>query len=60
MDLLAVCIPSSFLACMRAAFVANFLGKELKDDEVYQEKQLLMDTIRDRIVAAQQEVLPQS
>ncbi len=30
------------------------------DDEVYQEKQLLMDTIRDRIVAAQQEVLQQS
>ncbi len=38
LELLAVCIPSSFLACMCAAFVANFLGKELKDDEVYQER----------------------
>lgn len=38
LELLAVCIPSSFLACMVAAFVANFLGKDLKDDEVYQER----------------------
>ncbi len=38
LELLAVCIPSSFLACMVAAFVANFLGKELKDDAVYQER----------------------
>jgi len=38
LELLAVCIPSSFLACMVGAFVANFLGKELKDDEVYQER----------------------
>jgi len=38
LELLAVCIPSSFLACMVAAFVANFLGKELKEDEVYQER----------------------
>ncbi len=38
LELLAVCIPSSFLACMCAAFVANKLGKELKDDEVYQDR----------------------
>jgi len=38
LELLAVCIPSSFLACMVAAFVANFLGKDLKDDEVYKER----------------------
>jgi anaerobic C4-dicarboxylate transporter DcuA len=38
LELLAVLIPSSFLACMVAAFVANFLGKDLKDDEVYQER----------------------
>ncbi len=38
LELLAVCIPSSFLACMCAAFVANMLGKDLKDDEVYQER----------------------
>lgn len=38
LELLAVCIPSSFLACMCAAFVANLLGKDLKDDEVYQDR----------------------
>ena len=38
LELLAICIPSSFLACMCAAFVANFLGKDLKDDPVYQER----------------------
>ena len=38
LELLAVCIPSSFLACMVAAFVSNFLGKDLKDDPVYQER----------------------
>ena len=38
LELLAICIPSSFLACMCAAFVANYLGKDLKDDEVYQDR----------------------
>ena len=38
LELLAICIPSSFLACIVAAFVANFLGKELKDDPLYQER----------------------
>ena len=38
LELLAICIPSSFLACMCAAVVANFLGKDLKDDPVYQER----------------------
>ena len=38
LELLAICIPSSFLACLCAAFVANFLGKELKDDPIYQER----------------------
>jgi len=36
--LLMVAIPSSFLACMLGAVVTNFLGKELKDDPVYQER----------------------
>lgn len=36
LELLAISIPSSFLACMVGAFVANFIGKDLKDDEVYQ------------------------
>ena len=35
LELLAILIPSSFLACMCAAFVANFLGKDLKDDPIY-------------------------
>jgi len=36
--LLLVAIPSSFLACMLGAVVANFMGKELKDDPVFQER----------------------
>lgn len=36
--LLMVTIPSSFLACILGAFVANFLGKDLKDDPVFQER----------------------
>lgn len=37
-ELLAVCIPTTFAACMITAFISNFMGKDLKDDEVYQEK----------------------
>ncbi len=36
--LLMIAIPSSFIAVMLGAVVANFLGKELKDDPVYQER----------------------
>ena len=36
--LLLVAIPSSFLAVMLGAVVANFLGKDLKDDPVFQER----------------------
>jgi anaerobic C4-dicarboxylate transporter DcuA len=36
--LLLVAIPSSFLAVMLGAVVANFMGKELKDDPVFQER----------------------
>lgn len=36
--LLMVCIPTTFLACMIGAFVANFMGCELKDDPVYQDR----------------------
>lgn len=36
--LLAVCIPSTFLACMVGAVVANLMDKELADDPVYQER----------------------
>ncbi|GLO62177.1 anaerobic C4-dicarboxylate transporter [Vibrio sp. MACH09] len=38
LTLLAVCIPTTFVACMVGAFVANLMGKELKDDDVYQER----------------------
>ncbi|KJG12564.1 anaerobic C4-dicarboxylate transporter [Photobacterium iliopiscarium] len=36
--LLAICIPTTFIACMVGAFVANFMGCELKDDPVYQDR----------------------
>lgn len=35
LTLLAICIPTTFIACMAGAFVSNFLGCELKDDPVY-------------------------
>ncbi|CAK7061532.1 anaerobic C4-dicarboxylate transporter [Saezia sanguinis] len=35
---LAICIPTTFLAVMITAFIANHLGKDLKDDPVYQER----------------------
>ncbi len=38
LQLLAVAIPSTFIACMAGAFVSNFLGKDLKDDPAYQER----------------------
>ena len=38
LQLLMISIPSTFLAVMLAAVVTNFLGKELKDDPVYQER----------------------
>ena len=38
LQLLAITIPSSFIACMLAAVVTNFLGKDLEDDPVYQQR----------------------
>jgi len=37
-ELLVICIPTTFMAVMLTAFVANFFGKDLKDDPVYQER----------------------
>lgn len=37
-ELLMITIPSSFLAVMIGAVVANFMGKDLKDDPIYQER----------------------
>lgn len=38
LTLLAVCIPATFIACMIGAFVANFMGSELKDDPIFQQR----------------------
>lgn len=38
LTLLAICIPSTLIAVMLTAAVCNFLGCELKDDPVYQER----------------------
>lgn len=37
-QLLLIAIPSSFLACMLGAVVTHFMGKDLKDDPVYQDR----------------------
>ncbi len=36
--LLAICIPSTFIACMCGAVIANFMGKPLLEDPIYQER----------------------
>lgn len=38
LQILAITIPSTFLACMLSAFVCQKLGKELDQDPVYQER----------------------
>ncbi len=37
-ELLVICIPTTFVAVMLTAFVANLLGKDLKDDPIYQDR----------------------
>lgn len=37
-DILLICIPASFIAILVAAFVQNFVGKELEDDPEYQRR----------------------
>ncbi len=37
-QLLLIAIPSSFIAVMLAAVITNFIGKDLKDDPIYQER----------------------
>lgn len=56
LTLLAICIPTSFAACMVGAFVANFMGCELKDDPVYQER--LTKGLIKQASSAQREILP--
>jgi len=38
LKLMAITAPATFLACMVAAFVMNFYGKELEDDPEYQRR----------------------
>lgn len=38
LTLLAICIPSTLVAILLTAAVCNFLGCELKDDPIYQER----------------------
>ena len=37
-EILAITIPTTFAAVMITAFVSNFLGKDLVDDEVYKDR----------------------
>lgn len=55
--LLLITIPSSFLAVMLGAIVANFLGKDLKDDPVFQER-LAKGQVNMKASSAEQKVLP--
>jgi anaerobic C4-dicarboxylate transporter DcuA len=55
--LLLITIPSSFLAVMLGAVVANFLGKDLKDDPVFQER-LAKGQVNMKASSAEQKVLP--
>ncbi len=57
LTLLFICIPTTFLACMVGAFVAQFLGKELKDDPVYQER-LEKGLVKEAETKTQREILP--
>ena len=38
LDILIICIPTGLLAVVLTSFVCNRMGKELKDDPVYQER----------------------
>ncbi|EKN63268.1 anaerobic c4-dicarboxylate membrane transporter family protein [Schinkia azotoformans MEV2011] len=35
LDILMICLPSTFIACMIGAFVVSKMGKELPDDPIY-------------------------
>ncbi|WP_109080531.1 anaerobic C4-dicarboxylate transporter [Aggregatibacter aphrophilus] len=38
LQLLGIWIPTTYAACMVTAVICNFLGKDLKDDAIYQER----------------------
>jgi anaerobic C4-dicarboxylate transporter DcuA len=58
--LLLVAIPSSFLACMLGAVVANFLGKDLKDDPVFQERLAKGQVNMEASSEVQKEITPEA
>jgi anaerobic C4-dicarboxylate transporter DcuA len=55
--LLLIVIPSTFIACMLGAVVANFMGKELKDDPVYQDR-LAKGLVKQPSESAENKALP--
>lgn len=55
--LLLIAIPSSFIACMLGALVTNFMGKDLKDDPVYQER-LAKGLVKKPSESSEEKVLP--
>lgn len=55
--LLLIAIPSSFVACMLGALVTNFMGKDLKDDPVYQER-LAKGLVKKPSESSEDKVLP--
>lgn len=48
-DILLICIPASFIAILVAAFVQNFVGKELEDDPEYQRR------VREGLIVSEEE-----
>lgn len=56
LEILAICIPSTFIACMIVAFVCNFLGVELKDDPIYQQR--LKDGLVDTSTVSERKIKP--
>lgn len=51
--LLAICIPTTFVAVMLTSIISNFLGCELKDDPVYKDrlaKGLVSNAVAEKIV----------
>ena len=58
--ILLICIPSSFVAILVAAFVQNHIGKELDDDPEYQRRvrEGVIDPVRDARMLDEMETHP--
>jgi len=55
--LLLIAIPSTFIACMLGAVVTNFMGKDLKDDPVYQDR-LAKGLVKQPSASVEEKALP--